>query len=103
MEIGQWLKVSSDRLKRLGIEPVTGLKDRRFIYYIIASSILGFKEDITFIKGSAYNALNVSNTVYLFVHIYQILHQNKHHFHIHGLQNFLLGMLYSWYTKRDVE
>ena len=67
METGQWLKVSSNRLKKLGIEPVTGLIDRRFIYYIMASSILGFKEDITIIKRSAYNALNVSNTQVLYI------------------------------------
>ena len=41
METGPWLKVSSDRLVKEGIEPVTpGLQGQRFIHYTTAAPIL---------------------------------------------------------------
>ena len=42
METGPWLKVSSDRLVKPGIEPATpGLQGKRFIRYTTAVSSLG--------------------------------------------------------------
>ena len=47
METGPWLKVSSDRLVKWGIEPgIPGLQGKRFIHYttVAVGSVIFFQE-----------------------------------------------------------
>ena len=69
METGPWLKVSSDRLVKPGIEPATlGLQGKRFIHYTIAALILKLgliKLSVGF-TSKAYRQLYLSQTMALF-------------------------------------